>query len=344
MPSHFAFPNNDFLAYTLANPVACEPQVFSVNGCDLYLEDTGILRIEPSQPTKTSLVLSVGVHGNETGPIELINNMLKDILSGALALNIRLLVLIGNPVSANAGKRFIDINMNRLFSGAWKKFEGPEALRAKNLEQAIERFYAVNEQDDLRLHYDLHTAIRGSEYEKFAVYPYDHGAGYSIAQLRFLAASGLDAVLLSHQPTTTFSYYTNRVFGAHSFTVELGKVYPFGENDLSRFADIDSSLRQLMSMSTLPEGNASSVKVFSVEEALIKDAEDYVLNIGSDVKNFTGFDKDFCLAQSSLSKYTIKSDGDAIIFPNANVPIGQRTGLVVRPTTLESLSFLEDLG
>ncbi|MFT2112357.1 succinylglutamate desuccinylase [Marinomonas sp. 2405UD68-3] len=342
MPSLFSFQNGDFLAYTLANPVECEPQSFQIQGADLYLEDTGILRIEPSQPTSISLVISVGIHGNETGPIELINNLLKDIFSGELILNVRLLVLIGNPVSSNAGKRFIDVNMNRLFSGAWKTFDCPEAKRAENLENVVQRFYEKGSESDVRLHYDLHTAIRGSEYEQFAVYPFDHGSGYSKSQLNFLAASGLDAVLLSHQPTTTFSYYTHLTYGAHAFTVELGKVYPFGQNDLSRFSGIDSSLRSLMATSEIPQGNLSSLTVFAVKDALIKDAEDYTLNIGSDVKNFTGFDKGFCLAQSSLSEYRVALDGDAIIFPNAQVPVGQRTGLIVRLTQPETLLFIKE--
>lgn len=344
MSSSFALPNNDFLAYTLANPVESEPQTFRIKGGEVYLEDTGILRIEPDVSTSTSLVLSVGVHGNETGPIELINAMIKDLLSDELVLKIRLLILIGNPVSANAGKRFIDVNMNRLFSGAWKKIDCPEAIRAQRLENTVQRFYELGGRDGQRLHYDLHTAIRGSEYEKFAVYPFDHGAGYSKAQLHFLAASGLDAVLLSHQPTTTFSYYTNRAFGAHSFTIELGKVYPFGENDLSHFADIDASLRQLISTSVLPKGDVNQIKIFSVEDALIKDAEDYELTIGADVKNFTGFAKGYCLAHSSLSNYHVKVEGDSIIFPNVNVPIGQRTGLVVRLISLENLFLLNDVG
>ncbi len=342
MPSLFSLQNADFLAYTLANPLACESQSFQITGGDVYLEDTGILRIEPSQPTSISLVISVGVHGNETGPIELINHLLKDIFSDGLALNVRLLVLIGNPVSANAGKRFIDVNMNRLFSGAWKEFDCPEATRAARLESAVQSFYELGHESDVRLHYDLHTAIRGSEYEQFAVYPFDHGAGYSKSQLHFLAESGLDAVLLSHQPTTTFSYYTHRTYGAHAFTIELGKVYPFGQNDLSRFSGIDASLRYLISTSVIPQKSQLSLKVFAVQDALIKDAEDYQLNIGLDVKNFTGFEQGFILAQSSLSEYKVSQTGDAIIFPNAQVPVGQRTGLIVRLENPEHLVFIKE--
>ena len=333
--------HDDFLRFTLANPLACESQAYVLGRHTLYVEDTGILRIEPQNPAPVSLVLSVGVHGNETGPIELVNNLIKDVLSQQLDVQVRLLVLIGNPVAANAGVRFTEVNMNRLFSGAWQQFDCPEATRAARLEKAVTDFFNAAPSTHMKLHYDLHTAIRGSQYEKFAVYPFVHGNGYSQSQLGFLAASGLDAILLSHQSTTTFSYYSYRQHGAHGFTLELGKVYPFGQNDLSRFSAIDTSLRQLMASGALPQGELAALKLFNVQAALVKDAEDYRLHIGQEVKNFTAFDVGFCLASSAKSQYLVEADGDAIIFPNANLPIGQRAGLVVRPANASELDLID---
>lgn len=51
----------------------------------------------------------------------------------------------------------------------------------------------------------------------------------------FLAASGVDTVLFHHEPTTTFSYFSSEQYGADAFTIELGKVYPMGQNDMTRF-------------------------------------------------------------------------------------------------------------
>ncbi|MFI8622040.1 succinylglutamate desuccinylase [Marinomonas sp. NPDC078689] len=336
-------PDNDFLALTLNHPESLAPfQVAFASGVG-FVEETGVLRLEPKCPTDINLVLSVGIHGNETGPIELVNQLLKAIFEDRLALSVRLLVIIGNPIAANRAERFCDVNLNRLFSGAWRHYEGIEVPRAQCLEQAVTTFYAASKEGSQRFHYDLHTAIRGSEYEKFVVHPFIGDAPYDQQQLGFLAASGIDAVLLSHQPTTTFSYYSSAEHGAHGFTVELGKVYPFGENDLSRFEAINQTLMSLISTAKFPvldhQQIDDSLKLFAVQDALVKDHDDYQLTISDDVKNFTGFEKGYELARSSQSQYLVKASGDAIIFPNANVPIGQRAGLVVRPISLSALTL-----
>jgi succinylglutamate desuccinylase len=334
--------NNDFLALTLANQDRLTPFQFSFPSGVGFVEDTGVLRLEPKQESSINLVLSVGIHGNETGPIELINKLVTSILEGRVTLRVRLLVLIGNPVAANLAKRFCDVNLNRLFSGAWHNYKGFEAKRAKRLELAVSDFYSASDggAEQMRLHYDLHTAIRGSVHEKFAVSPFIDNAVYSKAQLGFLASSGIEAVLLSHQPTTTFSYYSHAVHGAHSFTVELGKVYPFGQNDLFRFADLEKSLTLLMQDGVLAQSSLSNLHVFSVLNALIKDDESYVLNIADDMKNFTQFEKNYVLANSKKSQYQVEKTGDAIIFPNTNLPVGQRAGLMVRPIELENLQLV----
>ena len=40
------------------------------------------------------------------------------------------------------------------------------------------------------------------------------------------------AVLLQHQHSWTFSHYSRHYHAAEAYTLELGKVRPFGENDL----------------------------------------------------------------------------------------------------------------
>ncbi|RUM49001.1 MAG: succinylglutamate desuccinylase, partial [Marinomonas sp.] len=49
-----------------------------------YLERSGVLRLEPEQAPKHSVVLSAGIHGNETAPIELVNALVQQILAGEL--------------------------------------------------------------------------------------------------------------------------------------------------------------------------------------------------------------------------------------------------------------------
>ena len=44
----------------------------------------GVLQCTPHQVYGKSIVLSAGVHGNETAPIELLNNICQDLFSGTL--------------------------------------------------------------------------------------------------------------------------------------------------------------------------------------------------------------------------------------------------------------------
>ena len=324
-----SIPNNDLLAFTLANPSYDKTMMWSFRGGKAYLERSGVLRLEPEQAPKHSVVLSAGIHGNETAPIELVNALVQQILAGELELNVRLLVILGHPQAMIEGTRFCDVNLNRLFCGAWQRYEGMEVELAKQLEASVKRFFDAHLVGE-KFHYDLHTAIRGSEYEKFAVHPFTNGKSYSLAQFAFHAACGIEAVLLSHQPATTFSYHSYATHGAHAATVELGQVKPFGENDLTRLSAIRDSLVALLNKAELAEKSVEEMKLFEVIDVLTKDSEDYQLNIPSDLKNFTGFEAGFVLAESSLGQYVIEQEGDAIVFPNTQLPVGQRAGLVVR--------------
>lgn len=329
---------HDLLAYSLANPTHAESKIEDHDWAEISLLDTGIVKIEPKQDASVSLVLSAGIHGNETAPMELVNEILKDVMDKTLACSVRLLVIFGNLPAANIGQRFTEINMNRLFSGAWRKETGFEAKRAGQIEQVIADFFAAGPSAAQRIHYDLHTAIRGSKYPKFVVYPYLHERPYSSEQLGFLEASGIEAVLLSHHSTTTLSYFSSELHQADAFTVELGQVAPFGQNDHSKLTAINSTLRTLVSESRVVSAQASDIKVFQVTDVLTKDAEDYQLNIEPSFENFTSFDAGFTLTQSSESEYKVEKEGDALVFPNTKLPIGQRAGLMVREVSLSSLN------
>ncbi|WP_417552968.1 succinylglutamate desuccinylase [Marinomonas fungiae] len=324
-----SIPNHDFLRYTLAYPDKVNATQFPLPDGIAYLEGVGILRLEPHHPVQHSVVLSAGIHGNETAPIELLNGLVRQLLTGELALSVRVLIILGHPQAMIAAERFCDVNLNRLFCGAWQRYDGLEVGRAQELEQAVARFFGQHEQGE-KLHYDLHTAIRGSQYEKFAVHPFTDGKAYQHSQFAFYDAIGLEAVLLSHQPTTTFSYHSYAKHGAQAATIELGQVKPFGENDLTKLDSLNEALKALLSDAALTQGQARNVRLFKVIDVLTKDAEDYRLNIASDEKNFTGYTQGFELATSSASRYLVKQEGDALVFPNTKLPIGQRSGLVVR--------------
>lgn len=337
MPAQQLKQDGDFLALTLANPDGLSPAHFSLdNGTQVEIWDTGVIYFEPEQSGQQDIVLSCGIHGNETAPIEICAALVRDLLLGKLQLSERLLVLFGNPAAINNGTREIEENLNRLFSGHHSKGAGlinAERRRAQALENYVSRFYQLGGEGRERALYDLHTAIRGSRFEKFAVCPFLHGKPWKKAQFQLLAACEVSTVLLMQTPASTFSYYASNSHGADAFTVELGKVRPFGENDMRRFAKAEQTLRALVS-GTLPpfsEFRQADFQLYEVYRSINKQTQDFKLHFADDVENFTSYPLGSLLATDGDLEYRVEREGEAIIFPNAKVAIGQRAMLMVVP-------------
>lgn len=330
----------DFLGLTLSHPEQLQPfSLVLANGTVAEIWDTGVICLTPVIFGNTDVVLSCGVHGNETAPIELCAAICQDVLTGKLPLRQRTLFLFGNPPAINAGKRELVDNLNRLFSGHHSKGAGEpgwERQRAARLEIYVQRFYEAVEAGRERLLYDLHTAIRGSQFEKFAVYPFLHGKPWSKRQLQFLQACGVDTFLLMQTPASTFSYFGAQSCGAHAFTLELGKVRPFGENDMSRFSACDLMLRALLTGTNaeLPAFDESSFNFFVVSRAVNKQTEQFELCFARNIENFSQFPLGTLLARDGDIEYRVDEPGEAIIFPNADVALGQRAMLLVKPVSI----------
>lgn len=342
-----SWPHDSFLAFSRQHEwggLTAQSTTLS-NGVKVIQHDSGVIEFQPSEnAAKLDLVLSCAVHGDETAPIEICDELISALMREELVPQSRLLFLIANPAAINVGRRFVEENMNRLFSGGHSAGEGlvnRERKRAKALEGFVIDFFAATPSSHTRIHYDLHTAIRDSKHEKFAVYPYQNGKPYSAEQLRLLAALDVPVVLLHEGPTTTFSYFSVNSCQAHGFTVELGKVRPFGENDMSRFAKTKSQLIALITQgaNTAAAPELNSVQVYQVQRSINRTQEDFQLNFPDDVANFTPFNQGDLLARDGSEAVYAEQDGEAIIFPNAKVAIGQRALLTVLPVALEHLNI-----
>ncbi|MCQ8876799.1 succinylglutamate desuccinylase [Pseudoalteromonas shioyasakiensis] len=329
--------NGDFLSLSRANEWhldASECQL--ANGTKVSVHDTGVIEFQPSVKTNKDIVLSSAIHGNETAPIEICDQLIKAIFSGELELAQRVMFIYGNPQSINIDKRFVEENLNRLFNGH-HTVDGlamnNERNRAAKLEHYVSDFFARGEAGSARCHYDLHTAIRGSKNDKFAVYPYLHGKPWKKSQLQFLHSCGVNTVLMMKSAATTFSYYSSYVHGADSFTVELGQVKPFGENDMTKFAKTKETLIALITQNDVQykEFNADDFELFSVHRSINRTQQDFSFPFPDDAVNFTGFAKGELLATDGQTCYYADVEGEAIIFPNADVAIGQRALLTVVP-------------
>lgn len=354
--------NGDFLHLTRSHEFSMPAFSFdvvcksSLAKTKVSVLDTGIIIFEPlSHESSKDIVLSSAIHGNETAPIEICNDLIKQIILGGLHLEHRVLFIFGNPASINIGQRFVEENLNRLFSSkpfSSKAFSNSHSIeqnqdeelinkeryRALLLENTVANFFnhekATSKQNqNERFHYDLHTAIRGSKNDKFAVYPFRHNKPWVKAQLQFMLACGVNTILFSNSPTTTFSYFSSNEFNAHAFTVELGKVMPFGENNIANFASVKTSLTALISGKplSLKPYNKDDFSFFEIDQIIDRQHENFKLNFADDVENFTDFPIGTILAYDGEHEIKTRKQGEAIIFPNANVAIGQRALLTVIP-------------
>ncbi|MFO7994735.1 MAG: succinylglutamate desuccinylase [Marinobacter sp.] len=330
----------DWLSHTLstAEHASSEKVVVLDDGTGLQLQDSGLLYLEPParqpnpNPNNESLIVSAGVHGNETAPIEVLNNLLNELLDGQWQLACPLLLILGNPPAMDAGERFVDVNLNRLFGGAHRnpEYQGlPEAERAHALEQACEAFAAKHSNV---CHYDLHTAIRPSLREKFALYPFVEGRDVPQGQIDFLLEADVDTLLLQHREGTTFASFSSTLLGAESFTVELGKVRPFGHNDLERFNGIATALRRRMKGEKPPPEDKAAGKIttFEVVHEIINTGDSFHFHVPDDVANFTLYDPGTVIWEDATTCYRVGESPEGIVFPNRHVPVGHRVGLMVK--------------
>ena len=337
----------DFLAWTLAGerPKEGHTQGVCANGVRWTWLDEGVLQFEPdATPGACSVLASAGVHGDETAPIELLSRLVADIAEGRATLTCRLLVILGNVAAMRASCRYLDDDLNRLFSGRHAQLsDSRETPRAVALERAAVQFFgaaAATEASSTRWHIDLHTAIRASVFERFALLPYT-GAPLSRAMFEWLGEAQIAAVLLHTTKANTYSHFTAEQCGAQACTLELGKVRPFGQNDLTRFSGADSALRQLLAgpAHTTSE-RAPLPRVFTVIDQITKQSDAFELLVAADVPNFTAFAKDTLLARDTDYRYIVQHDEERIVFPNPTVKPGLRAGLLVIETTRETLAAL----
>jgi succinylglutamate desuccinylase len=300
---------------------ATEP--FTKAGLEVDLPCRGIVTISAANTIEKPLrlMISAGIHGDETAPIEMLAQLLLELGQNPRQLTVDVMIVIGNLPAIAQGRRFVEMDMNRLFvSDSSKSQATVDAQRAAEIMHATDLFFSGRE--ERKWHLDLHTTIRPSLYPSFAVIP------DVFAQL---AGAGIEAAILNNKPAGTFSAYTAVQYGAVSCTVELGRVGKFGENDLSTLTSPCNALHALLRGQS--HGSWQSMpQVFTVVQELIKFSDQFTLELDGSVKNFTPVKKGKILAQDGAHLYQVKHDTEYIVFPNPDVHIGQRAGLMVART------------
>ena len=324
------------LELTLAGREPTEKIQLTQAGARLQWLAEGVLAVTPASGDDkgSDLLLSAAIHGNETAPIELLDRLLQGIAGGRLRPRARLLLMLGNPPAMRRGERYIDQDINRLFNGRHADASGYEALRACELERLAANFFNLPGRS--RLHYDMHTAIRGSQIEQFALYPYSPERSHSQHALARLQTAGISAVLLQNKLGITFSSYTYACLDAEAFTLELGKAQPFGQNQGVDLQRLEQHLQQLIEGTEAPLASLEldQLQLFSVAREVIKHSDAFRLYLPADVENFSELPLGYLLAEDIAgTRWVIDEPGARIIFPNPKVKNGLRAGLLVIPVS-----------
>lgn len=285
----------------------------------------GVLQIcAPGTTARKRLLISVGVHGDETAPIEIMAQLMHELGNHPLELAVDLMLVIGNIDAIAQAKRFIDIDLNRLFTRGRTQFnQTREAQRADRLMAVTDDFFAGHAD---KWHLDLHTAIRASHYPTFAIVP---GTGND-AFISWLGAAGIEAAVTNPDASVTFSSYTFLHLGAHSCTAELGRIGVMGNNDLSQFEATSSALAALLRSGQPIISSAKQPLVFRVCQELIKHSEAFQLSFDGSTCNFTRFEPHVVIATDGDVTYAVGNEPEYVLFPNQNVRVGLRAGLMVR--------------
>lgn len=289
--------------------------------------DEGLLTFTPCQKTDQALLLSAGIHGNETAPVELLMPWVDDLLAGNVSVAWRLMVVLGHPAALAEQKRYLHSDLNRMFGGRWQAFpESPETRRAQLLEQAVTRFWDEGN-ESRRWHLDMHTAIRESYHPRFGVLPFRE-VPYEPEFLEWLGDAGLEALVFHQKPAGTFSHFSCEHFNVSSCTLELGKARRFGENVLETFVTTKDALYALLAGVPATQKPQPPLH-YRVTQQITRTSEHFILHMSDDTRNFTPFMRGTCLAEDGMHQSIVQKETEYVLFPNPNVALGLRAGLML---------------
>ncbi|KQQ33067.1 succinylglutamate desuccinylase [Duganella sp. Leaf126] len=303
---------------------------FAAAGFAVAQPADGILTIKGAgtrADSRPALLISVGVHGDETGPIEMVAYLLDALARDAASLAVDLMLCVGNIGAIRAGKRFIDADLNRMFRAERGTLAGTaEAARADQLIAATSAFFA--DAGPVRWHLDLHTAIRPSVYPTFAIVPEIIAEQPRRALIDWLGAAGIGAVIMNPASVGTYSYYSAEHHAAAGTTVELGRIGTLGQNDLAQFADASQALDNLL-RGVATAGSGRQPHVFHTARQIIKLSDQFRMAFGKDTHNFTALRQGEEIARDGDTVYRVQHPEELVVFPNPDVRVGLRAGLMV---------------
>lgn len=291
---------------------------------------SGVLTVKAAAPDvdRPSVLVSVGVHGDETGPIEMVAYLVEALSRTPQALAVDLMLCVGNIDAIRLGQRFVDADLNRMFRAERGSLAGTfEAGRADVLIDVTRAFFEGS--GPQRWHLDLHTAIRPSHYPMFAIVPELIADRAREVLIDWMGEAGIQAIIMNPASAGTYSYFTSEHLGAAGTTVELGRVGTLGQNDLSQFAEASKALDRLL-RGQPAQAASTRPHVFSTAQSIMKLSDAFSMRVGRETWNFTPMKHGEVIASDGEIVYTVQhEEEELVVFPNPDVRVGLRAGIMV---------------
>ncbi|MEX1198606.1 MAG: succinylglutamate desuccinylase [Pseudohongiellaceae bacterium] len=310
------------------DPAGAEAEFISSKARFTWLA-CGALQITPhrSDTDLDSAIISVGVHGDEMIPVRLVDRWLHGMVAKEHAVRRPLLILLANPDAVRAERRFVESNMNRLFSASSKEQSvgagSGERRRAAELMELVEQFVAAHPDG---VHLDLHSTIKPSDHDRFAIIPVQCRGRDMAPLFGWLHHFATDAWVQNISPAATFTSFSASL-GYTGATIELGQVSSLDE-------PIDRFLPLLPEMEHLAHGPAAPVEQvgigYEVIDEIVRPEGAFEVCLDSFV-NFRRLSKGMLIARTDSEEWRVEQEGDALLFLNPSVPVGHRVALLVRP-------------
>ena len=269
------------------------------------------------------LIISAGVHGDETAPVKVLEHLNQQLQARALIPHRPCLLIIANMPALLNGKRFMQVNMNRLF-GAPVRPPCNESKRALALEQYCQDFaelYGVG------WHLDLHATIKPSRHAHFALMPASE-RHYDDTWVPLLASHGITALVRQTTVSHTFSAFTCNRLGYESFTLECGAI---GSDETAVTSLLETLLCHLLQDDPFAETGSQSLQRYEVCIDLIKRSEQFEFLVDERSENFTEFAAGTAIASADGIIIHAPVERTALLFANSQVPVKDRAGLLLKP-------------
>jgi succinylglutamate desuccinylase len=296
-------------------------------GVRATLPAPGMLQLQAPTGAPKKLVISVGIHGNETAPIEMMARLIDRLMQSPRSLAIDILIVVGNLKAIACGRRFIDTDLNRLFSADHAASDTTEeAQRADVIMRTSCSFF--EESADAKWHLDLHSAIRPSRYPRFAIIPAPSDDPSQHPIIDWLAQATVEAVIFNTCFAATYSAYTAQLPGVLSCTIELGQTGIVNPNEVTSLQAVEDCLMNLL-LDELPSSTSQHPVRFRTVQEIIKKDDTFCLAFDHTVQNFTAMKPHSLLASDRTQQLHVGAITEYVVFPNPTVAIGQRAGLMV---------------